>query len=151
MLTRFFSRQYRRCRSGPLASAQRSMRVALGLVFEERHAVAAGCLHEIEVEPDDLARAERLAAAKVIGEQSRILIGAAMDGAAAPIEPEDQRRAFDGAEHDGDPAVGQQMGRRLVAAAGAVEIAGRVVADDAETVGRARRDVDARARRRRSR
>jgi hypothetical protein len=64
------------------------------------------------------------------------------------VEPQDVGRAVEGAEHDGEPPVGPEVGGGLGAAAGAVEIGDRMLVDDRERVRPARRNVDARAWRR---
>ena len=67
-----------------------------------------------------------------------------MQNFAAAVEPHDVGRTVEGAEHDGEPAVGLQMRSGLVAAAGAVEIDDRALVDDSERVRPARRHVDPR-------
>ncbi|ENN84499.1 hypothetical protein RHSP_72570 [Rhizobium freirei PRF 81] len=67
-----------------------------------------------------------------------------MDDPAVAVEAQDHRRAFHRAEHDGHPSVGLHMGRRFVAAAGSVEIDGRVRGDDAQAQRFARRNIDPR-------
>nr|UTN42936.1 hypothetical protein BDDEJBFL_00168 [Agrobacterium fabrum] len=54
---------------------------ALFLVFEQRHAVAAGCLNQIEVEPYHLPRAERRVAVEPLVQQAGKLVTVAMDDA----------------------------------------------------------------------
>ena len=66
---------------------------------------------------------------------------------AAAVKPEDLGRAFEGAEHDGEPAVRLEVRRRLVAAAGPVEIDDGAVVENGEGLDPARRNVDPRVRR----
>src|SRR5690606_30855978 len=59
---------------------------------------------------------------------------ARLQGVAAAVEPEDERCAGEGAEHDGEATVFGEVGGGFVAAAGGVEIADAFRAEDAKGV-----------------
>jgi hypothetical protein len=97
-------------------------RRALACVVEERHTVATRGLHQVNVDADDLSRAEWLFVFECRSEQRGVVACVARKACPAAIEPQDRWRFIKGAEHEGDAAVGAQMSSRLAATAGQVEI-----------------------------
>jgi hypothetical protein len=66
-----------------------------------------------------------------------------VDDLAAAVQPQDPRRALEGAQHHDDPAVLADVGDRLRAAAHDVQVRDRVVVEHAQAADRPlRRDVD---------
>jgi hypothetical protein len=86
------------------------------------------------VEQHHLPRACGLLTAEALGEQARVVLPAARQDAAGAVEPQDQGRALEGAEHEGEPARGADVGRRLVAAAREVEVDDRSLVEHAQRV-----------------
>ena len=95
------------------------------------------------MEHDDLPRARpRMRKAR----EQRIpllTIIARLHAAPAAVETENERRLTKGTQHDREAAVVADVRRRLVPAAGEVEVADGLRVDDAQAVDPLRREVDA--------
>jgi hypothetical protein len=99
------------------------------------------------VKADHLSRADRLLSGECGFQERVVCLASASQDFPAAVKPQDIGRTFEGAEHDGEPAVRLKMRGRLVAAAGPVQIDDGVVVENGEGLCGARRDVDPRARR----
>ena len=118
--------------------------LALAGHLHQRHAVPAGVRDALDVDQDhrapglrNLGLFERAALDQLV--EARI---ARLDDGSAPVQAQDPRRALERAEHHDDPAVLAQVGDRLGAAAGEVEIGDLVRAEHPQGPDRAlRRDV----------
>ena len=113
--------------------------VPLARVVVQRHAEAAGGLHEVDVGGDDLA------GVGVVGEKGgvfRPLRGAGHDGKTFPIEAQDVGCALKGTKHKSDALVFQQVGGGFVAAADQIEVGDPAVRQKAETVKALGREVE---------
>ncbi len=116
--------------------------LALTDVVVEGHVHAAGGLDGFDGEVDHLSGTGRFRVVVVRGEERGVLGAAARKDAAVSIEAEDERGTFEGAEHQGQAAVGEQVRGGLVAAAGEVEIDDGVRIEDAKRGAIAGREVD---------
>src|ERR1700761_4887366 len=116
--------------------------VPLGAIIEEWNAEAAGGLHQLDLQGNDLPRAQWRHTAEMRAEQVGEGRRRPPVNSAAPVEPEDQGRAIESAEHDGDPPARPDMRGRLVAASCAIEIGDGLRSEDAERVRAARRQID---------
>ena len=86
--------------------------LALGDELVARDGVAAGGLHRVDRDADDLARAREQG--EVAGERLPGGVAGADDVASA-VEAEDERLLPEAREHHGDAPVGGEVGGRLVA------------------------------------
>ena len=107
-----------------------------------RYAVAAGSPHLIDGDDHDLARPERFLAVEArprAGAGSPRWRGGRCGRGHRAVDP---GRSLEGAEHDRQATIGVDMCRRLIAAAGTIEIGDGARIEDAELIGAAGRDVD---------
>ncbi len=141
MLWALCSRRYVSSPSAPFASAHQ--RCALALIRVERHAEAARGLHQLDVELHDLACPSGSAPAK--WSASRWAYAAVPAGSTRPRPYRRRIRggSLEGAEHQGQAAVVAQMGRGLVAAAGAIQVDHRIGVEHAQRIEAFWRQVDA--------
>jgi len=92
---------------------------------------------------DDLAGSRRLVILVAVSEQSIVFITMARDNPAVSVEAKNQRRALEGAEHQGEAAIGDEMRSGFVSAAGEIEIDDGVGIEHAERCHISRREIDA--------
>lgn len=121
--------------------------VAFADVLEEGDVRAAGGLDEVDLEEDHLACAGDFGVVEVRGEEGGVFVAGARQDAGVAVEAEDHGESFEGAEHEGEAVVEEEVRGGLVAAAGAVDIDDSVGVEDAEGGDVAGGDVDASFRR----
>jgi hypothetical protein len=115
-----------------LASRPLVEQVALAGVVIERHRIAAGVGDALDFDHDNGTGA---AAGR---EPGRDLLPAVVSGhhqPALPVQPQNPRRAGEGAEYEGDAPVVAQVGGGLGAAAGEVQVGDGLLVQDGEGVG----------------
>ena len=103
--------------SGPLCPLE--VMVAITTMVVERYAESAGSLHLVDFRDDQLSRA---GIDRALGSEALPFRLIRQNGMPASVQPENQRRTVEGAEHESDPAVLEQMRGRFVSGTRQVRI-----------------------------